>query len=95
MTRVRVPGAARYFFSQSQIPVQTLLRCSYSPRVQSHASTSAGIVKNPKLWQPSVPLFEQTKILHTPVGTGGAALAAAVPYRVERPELSASDNDVL
>ena len=28
----------------------------------------------------AIPLFGHTKVLHTPVGTGSAALAAAVPY---------------
>ena len=44
---VRVPGAARDFFSQSQLPVQTVLRCPYSPRVQSHASQSVSTLKIP------------------------------------------------
>ena len=56
LTRVRFPGAARYFFlSQSQLPVQTLLivRCPYSPRAQSHSSTPVSVlVKNPEHWQP-------------------------------------------
>ena len=42
-----VPGAARYFFSQSQLPVQTVLRCPYRPRVQSLASTSTRTLKTP------------------------------------------------
>ena len=42
LTRVRVPGAARDF----SLSVQTLLRCPYSPRVQSHTSTS---VRTPKI----------------------------------------------
>ena len=46
LTRVRVPGAGRDF-SLSELTVQTLLRCSYSPRVQSHASTSGGTLKIP------------------------------------------------
>ena len=90
MTRVRVPGAARYCSPR----VNFQCRLSYDVRTapvcnRIYASTSAGIVKSSKL------LFEQTKILPTPVGTGGVALAAAVPYRVERPELPASDNEVL
>ena len=34
-------------FSQSQLPVQTLLRCPYSPLVLSHASTSGYTLKIP------------------------------------------------
>ena len=43
LTQVRVPGAARDFFSQCQLPVQTILR----PRVQSLASPSARTLKIP------------------------------------------------
>ena len=35
LTQVRFPGAERGFFSQSQLSVQTLLRVSVHPRVQS------------------------------------------------------------
>ena len=35
------------FFSQSQLSVQTLLRCSHSPSVQSRTSTSAPALKIP------------------------------------------------
>ena len=45
-TQVHVPGAARDFLP-SQFPVQTLLRCPYSPCVQSHASTSVCTLKIP------------------------------------------------
>ena len=34
------PRCGRGYFSQSQLPLQTFLRCPYSPLVQSHASTS-------------------------------------------------------
>ena len=40
LMQVWFPGAARIFFSQSQLSVQTLLRVSIVPRVQSHAVTS-------------------------------------------------------
>ena len=54
LTRVRVPGAAMdfftlFFFAQRQLPVQTVLRCPYSPRVQSHASTSVRTLQTPYL----------------------------------------------
>ena len=39
LTHVRFTSAARDF-SQSTLSVQTLFRCPYSPRVQSHALTS-------------------------------------------------------
>ena len=47
-----------------------------------HASTSVPHAINPKHWdiQMATPLFGHRKILHTLVGTGSAALAAAVPY---------------
>ena len=48
------------------------------PGVQSHASTSVRTLKIPML--AAVPLFGHTKILHTLLGMGSAALAAAVPY---------------
>ena len=47
LTQLRVSGAARNFFSQHQLPVQTLLQCPYSPHVQSHASTSVSTLKIP------------------------------------------------
>ena len=58
--------------------MQTLLRCPYSPRVQSHASASVRTLKIPNtdshtiVWSP--------KLLHTLTGMGSAALAAAAPY---------------
>ena len=44
LTQVRFPGAARDF-SLSQLSVQTLLRCPYSLRLQSHALTSVCTLK--------------------------------------------------
>ena len=46
-TQVRFPGAARDFFSKSQRSVQTLLQRPYTPRVPSHAFTSARTLKIP------------------------------------------------
>ena len=51
--------------------MQTLLRCPYSPRVQSHAS--------PSVRTGGHTIVGHTDMLHTPVGMGSAALAAAVP----------------
>ena len=46
-TRVKSPRWGQGLFSQSHLPLQTLLRCPYSPRVQSLASTSANSLKIP------------------------------------------------
>ena len=39
------PWCGKGFFSQSQLSVQTLLQCPYSPRVQSHASVSVRMLR--------------------------------------------------
>ena len=49
LRQLRFPGAARDFFLQSQLSVQTLLRCPHSPRVQSHALTSVRTLKIPSI----------------------------------------------
>ena len=72
--QVQVPRMARDF-SPSQLPVQTILWCLYSPLC---ASASAH-VKNPKQLA-AIPLFGHTEILHQLVGMGSTAPAAAVPY---------------
>ena len=77
-TRVRVPGAARDFFPQSQLSVQTLVRCPYSPRVQSLASTSVRTLKYQTLT--TIALFGHTKKRHTHTGMGSAAPAAVAAY---------------
>ena len=59
--------------------MQTLLRCPYSPRVQSQASTSASTLKIPNT-DGHTPLPGHTKIRHTLIGTGSAALGASVLY---------------
>ena len=74
LMQVQVPRMARDF-SPSQLPVQTILWCLYSPLC---ASASAH-VKNPKQLA-AIPLFGHTKILHQLVGMGSTAPAAAVPY---------------
>ena len=75
--------------------VQTLsVRCPYGPRVQSHASTSVCTYKSQTL--SAIPLFGHTKILHTLIGMGSAALAAAELYQViKRSKFPARDNEVL
>ena len=40
-----IPWCSKGFFSQAQLSVQTLVRCPYSPHVQSHASTSVHMLK--------------------------------------------------
>ena len=82
LTWVRVPGVAnKKKFLLGQLSVQTLLRCPYSPRVQSHASTPVCTLKiPPKL--AAIPLFGHTSILHSLIGMGRAVLVPAnvVPY---------------
>ena len=63
---------------RSVFPVQILLRCLYSPRVQSYATYLCARYKSQAL--EAIPLFAHTKILYSLVGTGSAALAAPVPY---------------
>ena len=41
------PGGVARHFSPSQLPVQTLTRCPYSPSVQSHGSTCVHTLKMP------------------------------------------------
>ena len=80
LTQVRVPSVAR-FFSLSQFPGQTVLRCPYSLCVQSHASTSVRTLKFPNTGTvAATPLFGHSKVLHTLIAMGSAALAAAVHY---------------
>ena len=92
LSRVRVPGGAKDF-PLSQLPVQTLLRCPYSPRVQSHASKSGRTLKIPDTG--SHTLFAHTEILHTLIGMGSAALAAAAPFPGKATQFPESDNEIL
>ena len=63
LTRVRVPGGARDL-SPSHLSIQTLLRYSHSPRVQSHASTSVSTLKTPSTGS-HIPLFGHHNTAHT------------------------------
>ena len=72
------PKCSKGFFSQSQLPVQTLFPCLYSPCVQMHVPPSARTLKIQTL--AATPSCGHTKTLHTPIGMGSAALAAAVSY---------------
>ena len=67
-------------FSQSQLPVQTLLMlwCPYSLCVQLHASTSVCTLKTQTL--AATPLYGHMKILYTLIEMDSAALVAALPY---------------
>ena len=74
------PRCSKSFFSQIQLPVQTLTVSAQTPHVQSYASTSVRTLKTQTL--AAIPLFGRTKILHILTGMGSTALAAAVPYPV-------------
>ena len=56
--------------------MQTLSRCPYSPRVQSHTSASVRTLKIPNTGSHTI--VGHTEILRTLIGMGSAALAAAV-----------------
>ena len=47
LKRVLIPWCGKGFFSQSQLSVQTLLRCPHSSVVQSRALTSVRVLKTP------------------------------------------------
>ena len=72
------PQCSKVCFSQSQHSVQALLRCPYSPCVQSHASTSVRTLKIPNTGSHTIVWTH--KQLHTLIGMGSCALGAAVPY---------------
>ena len=87
LKQVQFPGAARDF-PPSQLSVQTLSQCSYSPSEQLCASTSV-CIKNPKRWQPhQLPVSGHMKMLHMLTGMGRAALAAAVALWVRWPKFT-------
>ena len=73
--------------------MQTLLRCPVAPPCAIACIDIGTHVENSKVWQPYHCL--DTKILHTLIGMGSAALAAALPYQVRRPEFPARDDEVL
>ena len=70
------PRCRKGFFSMSQLSVQTLLRCPYNIRVQPHAIQSVHVKDLKHL--ATRPLFGHTNTPHILLGTGSAALAAAV-----------------
>ena len=79
------------FFSRRQLPVQTLLRCLYSPRVQSHALTSARTLKIPSTSShTTVWTYENTAQTE---GMGIALLLRLLCLsKVRRPEFPKRDN---
>ena len=62
LTRVRVPRAARDF--SPRVSFQCRLWCLYSPRVQSHASTSARTLKIPNTGSHTI-VRKQENAAHT------------------------------
>ena len=86
------PRCGMGFFSLSQLSVQTLLRCPYSPPCNNICEH----VKNPKHWQPYHCL--DTKMLHTLIGEGIALLLRLLCLKmtqVRPPAFPARDNGVL
>ena len=78
LTRVRLPGAARDFLSESAFSADSL-KVSVQPPCAVACIKICVQVKNPKHRQP-YHCCRHTKILHTLIGMGSAALAAALPY---------------
>ena len=78
LARVRVPRAARDF--SPQLPAQTLLRCSYSPRVMRNRMVQrrSACLKKSRILA-AIPSSGYSKTLHTQTGTG-SALAGVTPY---------------
>ena len=69
------PWCDKGFFSYSQLSVQTLVLCPYSPCIKLHALTAVCMLEIPSTGSHA---FGQMKIPHTLVGMARAALAAAV-----------------
>ena len=60
------------------LPGSTSSAVSVQPPCAIACTNICAHVKNPK--HTAIQLFEHAKILHTSIGMGSAALAAAVPY---------------
>ena len=69
------PQCGKGLFSQSQLPVQTLLQCPFSPRVQSCASTARCMLKLQNTG--SYTIIWTNENTAQPVGVGATVLAAA------------------
>ena len=72
------PRCGKGFFSQSTFSADPIT-VSVQPPCAIACINSCAHVKNPKHRQP-LPLLVYTKILHTLIGMGSAALVAALPY---------------
>ena len=70
---------SKEFFSQSTSSADSYLTVSVQPVCEIACISICVHIKNPKHWQPHHCLDTQ-KILHTLIGMGSAAFAAAVPY---------------
>ena len=80
------PWCGKWFFSQNQLSVQTLLRCPYSLRVQLNVSVAVCTLKIPNTGSHTT--VWTTKMLHTLIRMGSAAFAAAVSYHVRETRIS-------
>ena len=69
------PQCGKGLFSQSQLPVQTLLQCPFSPRVQSCASTARCMLKIQNTGSYTI-IWTNENTAQT-VGVGATVLAAA------------------
>ena len=77
LTRVRLSGAARDFSPRVSYQCRLSYGVRSAPACNRMQQRLCGRSKSQTL--AAIPLFGQTKILHTLTGTGRAALAAAVP----------------
>ena len=83
------PWCSKAYFFQSQLSVQTLLQCPYTPHYNRIHQHYVHIVQNPKRWQPHHCL--DTWKHYTLVGMGSTTLVASV----RQPEFTIRDNEVL
>ena len=69
------PQCGMAFFSQSQLPVQTLVSMQLPVCSDMHWNICA-----PNKTLAAIPMFGYMKMLHTQIGMGSTALMAPVPY---------------
>ena len=94
-TQVRLPGAAKGFFCQNQLSVQTHTVSAQPPPTCNHMHQRLCARKKiPNTGSPTTQ-FGRMTILHTLRGIGNTALAAAVPYPDQETKFPAGDNEVL
>ena len=76
------PWCGKGFFSQSQLSVQTLLRCPYSPCVQSRGSTSVCTLKIPHTGSHTIVWTHENTALVATVPLPGRAtrISSTVPF---------------